>query len=162
MLYPYKPKINPFMKCCCHIMAGAPKYYLQILVIIRERISKVASTALVDSIESLTFFHDATSLSLFWTYYFGMVLSLDLGLPNMLTDRMILWFVLQGYMCNPMAKAFFHVRPNCRLLYQQIAFFCPVIWIVLRSMWIGILLLSWLLENFSSSSFSFRFQQNSQ
>ena len=46
-------------------MAGAPNYYLQILVIIRERISKVASTTLVDSIESLTFFHDATSLSLF-------------------------------------------------------------------------------------------------
>ena len=66
-LYLYEATILPCMEYCCHIWAGAPSCYLELL-------DKLQKTDMQDC-SSFTYCQNVASLSLFYSYYFGRCLS---------------------------------------------------------------------------------------
>ena len=54
------------MKYCCHVWAGAPSCYLQLVEKLQKQIYRTVGPSLAASHEPLT------SLSLFYRYYFGI------------------------------------------------------------------------------------------
>ena len=59
------------MKCCCHVWAVAPSCYLKLLDKLQKRICRTFGLSLITSLEPLTHRRNVTSLSLFYSYYFG-------------------------------------------------------------------------------------------
>ena len=70
-LYLYKSTICPCMECCCHVWAGAPSCYLELLDKQLKRICRTVSPSLATSLEPLAHCRNVASLSLFYRYYFG-------------------------------------------------------------------------------------------
>ena len=70
-LYLYKSTIWPFMEYCCHVWAGGPSCYLELLDKLQKQISRTVGPSLAASLESLAHCQNAASLSLFYRYYFG-------------------------------------------------------------------------------------------
>ena len=70
-LYPYKSTIGPCMEYCCHVWAGAPSCYLELLDKLQKRIWRIVGPSLAASLEPLAHRRSVTSLSLFYRYYFG-------------------------------------------------------------------------------------------
>ena len=70
-LYLYKSTIPPYMKCCCHVWAGAPSCYLDLLDKLQKRICRTVGPSLATSPEPLAHRRNVASLSLFYRYYFG-------------------------------------------------------------------------------------------
>ena len=52
-LYLYKSTIRPYMEYCCHVWAGAPSCYLQLLDKLQKRICRTVGPSLVTSLEPL-------------------------------------------------------------------------------------------------------------
>ena len=69
-LYLYKPTICPCMEYCCHVWAGAPSCYLELLDKLQKRICGTVGPSLGASLEPLAHCQNVTSLSLFCRYYF--------------------------------------------------------------------------------------------
>ena len=53
VLYLYKSTIHPCMEYCCHVWAGAPSCYLELLDKLQKRICRVVGPSLAASLESL-------------------------------------------------------------------------------------------------------------
>ena len=70
-LYLYKSTIHPFMEYCCHIWAGTPSCYLELLDKLQKEIYKTVGPSLVASLEPLAHCQRVASLSLFYRSYFG-------------------------------------------------------------------------------------------
>ena len=70
-LYLYKSTICPSMEYCCHVRAGAPSYYLDLLDKLQKRICRIIGPSLTASLEPLAHRRNVASLSLFYRYYFG-------------------------------------------------------------------------------------------
>ena len=70
-LYLYKSTICPGMKYCCHVWAGAPSCYLELLEKLQKRICRIVGPSLAASLEPLHHHRNVASLSLFYRYYFG-------------------------------------------------------------------------------------------
>ena len=70
-LYLYKSTIRPCMEYCCHIWAGAPSCYLELLEKLQKRICRTVGPSLPASLEPLAHRRNVASLSLFYRYYFG-------------------------------------------------------------------------------------------
>ena len=70
-LYLYKSSIRPCMEYCCHVWAGAPSCYLDLLDKLQKRICRIVGPSLAASLESSGHCRNATSLYLFYRYYFG-------------------------------------------------------------------------------------------
>ena len=70
-LYIYKSTIRPCMEYCCHVWAGAPSCYLDLLDKLRKRICRIVGPSLAASLEPLGDCRNVASLSLFYRYYFG-------------------------------------------------------------------------------------------
>ena len=70
-LYLYKSTIRPCMEYCCHVWAGAPSCYLELLGKLQKRICRIAGPSLAASLEPLAHRGNVASLSLFYRYYFG-------------------------------------------------------------------------------------------
>ena len=70
LLMIYKSTIRLCMEYCCHVWAGAPKCYLDLLDKLQRRISRVAGPDLSASLQSLAHHHNVASLSLLYRYYF--------------------------------------------------------------------------------------------
>ena len=70
-LYLYKSTICPCMEYCCHVWAGAPSCYLELLDKLQKRICRTVGPSLAASLEPLAHRQNVTSLSLFYRYYFG-------------------------------------------------------------------------------------------
>ena len=70
-LYLYKSTIRPCMEYCCHVWAGAPTYYLDLLDKLQNRICRIVGHSLAASLEPLVHRRNVVSLSLFYRYYFG-------------------------------------------------------------------------------------------
>ena len=68
-LYVYESTIRLCMEYCCHVWAGAPSCYLELLGKGQKRICKTVSLAA--SLEPLAHRRNVASLSLFYRYYFG-------------------------------------------------------------------------------------------
>ena len=69
--YLYKSTMRPCMEYCCHIWAGAPGCYLELLDKLQRRICRTISPSLAVSLEPLGYHQNVGSLSLFYKYYFG-------------------------------------------------------------------------------------------
>ena len=59
------------MEYCCHVWAGAPSCYLDLLDKLQKRIYKIIGPSLAASLEPLGHHRNVASLSLFSRYYFG-------------------------------------------------------------------------------------------
>ena len=70
-LYLYKSTIQPCMEYCCHVWAGAPSCYLELLDKPQKRICRTVGPSLAASLEPLAHRRNVGSLSLFYRYYFG-------------------------------------------------------------------------------------------
>ena len=70
-LYLYTSTICPCMKYYCHVWAGAPSRYLELLDKLQKRICRTAGPSLAASLEPLAHCRNVASLSLFYRYYFG-------------------------------------------------------------------------------------------
>ena len=69
-LYLYKSTIRPYMEYCCHVWAGAPSCYLELLDKLQKRICRTVGPSLVASLEPLAHHQNVATLSLFYRYYF--------------------------------------------------------------------------------------------
>ena len=70
-LYLYKSTIRPCMEYCCHVWAGAPSCYLDLLDKLQKRICRIVGPSLAASLEPLAHRRNVASLCLFYRYYFG-------------------------------------------------------------------------------------------
>ena len=70
-LYLYKSTIQPCMEYCCHVWAGAPSCYLELLDKLQKRICRTVGPSLAASLEPMAHRRNVASLSLFYRYYFG-------------------------------------------------------------------------------------------
>ena len=72
-LYLCQSTIRSCMEYCCHVWAGAPSCFLELLDKLQKRIcwSKTVGPSLAASLETLAHRRNVTSLSLFYRYYFG-------------------------------------------------------------------------------------------
>ena len=70
-LYLYKSTIQSCMEYCCHVWAGAPSCYLELLDKLQKRICRTVGPSLAASLEPLAHRRNVASLSLFYSYYFG-------------------------------------------------------------------------------------------
>ena len=70
-LYLYKSTICPCMEYCCHVWAGVPSCYLDLLDKLQKRICRIVDPSLATSLEPLAHRRNVASLSLFYRYYFG-------------------------------------------------------------------------------------------
>ena len=68
-LYLYKSTIQPCMEYCCHVWAGAPSCYLELLDKLKKRICRTVGPSLAASLEPLAHHWNVASLSLFYRYY---------------------------------------------------------------------------------------------
>ena len=59
------------MEYCCHVLAGAPSCYLELLDNLQKRICRTVCPSLAASIEPLAHCRNVASLTLFYRYYFG-------------------------------------------------------------------------------------------
>ena len=64
-LYFYKSTIQPCMEYCCHVWAGAPSCYLQLLDNLQKQICRTVGPSLAASLEPLAHCQNVASLSLF-------------------------------------------------------------------------------------------------
>ena len=67
-LYLYKSTVRPCIKYCCHVWAGAPSCYLELLDKLQKRICRTAGPLLAASLEPLAHRQNVASLSLFYRY----------------------------------------------------------------------------------------------
>ena len=74
-LYLYKSTIRPCMEYCCHVWAGAPSCYLDLLDNLQKKICRIVGPSLAASLEPLAHRRNVASLSLFYRYYFGRCFS---------------------------------------------------------------------------------------
>ena len=70
-LYLLKSTIRPCMEYCCHVWAGAPSCYLDLLDKLQKRICRIVGHSLADSLEPLVHRRNVTSLNFFYRCYFG-------------------------------------------------------------------------------------------
>ena len=70
-LYLYKSTIRPCMEYCCHVWAGGPSCYLELLDKLQKRICRTVGPAVAASLERLAHRRNVASLSLFYRYYRG-------------------------------------------------------------------------------------------
>ena len=60
--------MRPCMEYCCHVWAGAPSYYLELLDKLQKRIRRTVGASLAASLEPLAHRRNVASLSLFYRY----------------------------------------------------------------------------------------------
>ena len=63
------------MEYCCHVWAGAPSCYLELLSKLQKRICRIVGPSLSTSFEPLAHCGNVASLYLFYRYYFGICFS---------------------------------------------------------------------------------------
>ena len=63
------------MEYCCHVWAGVPSCYLELLDKLQKRMYWTVGPSLDASLEPLALRRNVSSLSLFYRYYFGRCLS---------------------------------------------------------------------------------------
>ena len=71
VLYLYISTIHPCIEYCCHIWAGVPSCYLELLDKLQKRICKIVGPSPAASLKPLAYCWNVANLSLFYRYYFG-------------------------------------------------------------------------------------------
>ena len=106
-LYLHKSIIWPCMEYCCHVWAGAPSCYLELLDKLQKRICGTVDPSLAAPLEPFTHGQNVPSLSLFYSCYFsrcswtGSTDSFFLFLWEVYSlFWWIAWFFCQGCVCQ--------------------------------------------------------------
>ena len=95
-LYLHKSEIFSCMEYCCHVWAGCPSCYLELLDKLQKRIYRTVGPSLAASLELLPYRQNMTSLSLFNRFYIGrcsselahlVPLPFSLGRPTCYSDK---------------------------------------------------------------------------
>ena len=63
--------MRPYMEYYCHVWAGAPSYYFELLDKLQKRVYRTVGPSFTASLEPLAHHRNAASLSFFYRYYFG-------------------------------------------------------------------------------------------
>ena len=98
-LYLYKSTIQSCMEYCCHVWAGAPSCYLEMLDKLQKWICWTVGTSIAASLKPLAHCQNISSLSLFYRYYFGrcsfelvkLVPLIEVGVLITVIDCMTFW-----------------------------------------------------------------------
>ena len=69
-LYLYEFTICPFMEYCCHVCAGAPSWYLELLDKLQKWISRIVGPSLATSLKPLAHCCNVASLHLSYRYVY--------------------------------------------------------------------------------------------
>ena len=69
--YLHKSTKRPCMEYCCHVWAGAPSCYLELLDKLQKRICRNVGPSLAASLELLAHRRNVSNFSFFYKYYFG-------------------------------------------------------------------------------------------
>ena len=125
----FQSAIRPCMEYCCHVWAGSPSSYLELLDKLQRRKCRVVSVSLATSREPLTHHWNVASLSLFYRYYFGRYSSelaqLDplpypRGRSTRYSNRLHDFFVtIPGWYKDVYVSSFFPSTANSGILYLQ-------------------------------------------
>ena len=70
-LYLYKSTIHSCMEYCCHVWAGTPSCYLELLDKLQKQLHTTVGPSLATSLELLAHPQNLASLSFFYRHYFG-------------------------------------------------------------------------------------------
>ena len=70
-LYLHKSTIATCMECCCHVCAGTPSQYLEMLDKLEKWICRTVGPEVTASLEPLNHHQNRANLNLFYWYYFG-------------------------------------------------------------------------------------------
>ena len=70
-MYLYKCTMRPCMAYYCHVWAGAPSWYLELLDKLQKRMWRSVGPSLATCLEPLAHRRNVASLRLFYRYYFG-------------------------------------------------------------------------------------------
>ena len=70
-LYLYHSSIHSCIEYCCHVWAGAPSCYLELLDKLQKWICRAVGTLLADSLEPLAHHWNVAIISFFYRYNFG-------------------------------------------------------------------------------------------
>ena len=70
-LYLYKSTIRPCMEYFCHVWAGVPSCYLELLDKLQKRICRTVGPSRATFFEPLAHRRNVANLSLFYRYYLG-------------------------------------------------------------------------------------------
>ena len=88
-LYIFKSIMRPCMEYCCHVWAGAPSCYLELLDKIQKRICRTVGPSLAASLEPLAHRRNIASLSLFYSSMAELVpLPYSRGRSTRYSDRL--------------------------------------------------------------------------
>ena len=68
-LYLYKSTIWSCKKYCCHVWAGAPSCYLELVDKLQKRVCRTIGASFVASLQPLAHRRNVASLSLFYRYF---------------------------------------------------------------------------------------------
>ena len=132
-LYLYKSTIQPCMKYCCNVWAGALSCYLELLDKLQKQTCMAVGPSLAASLEPYAHRLNVTNLSLFYRYYFGkcsselaqlVPLSFSRGRSTCYSDRLHDCSVTIP-ICNKdvsMSTVSFLAQLDCRIFCQQNAF----------------------------------------
>ena len=121
-LYLYKSTIHPCMEYCCHVWAGAPSCYLELLDKLQKRICRIDGPSFAASLEPLAHHRNVASLSLFYRYVLQNWLNwfhflfLEGGLLVILIDCMIFLLPFLDVTRMPMSTVSFLARLNSGIL----------------------------------------------
>ena len=69
-LYLYKSTTCPCMEYCCHVWAGGPSCYLELLDKLQNQICRTVGASLAASLKPLAHRQNVAGLSIFYRYYF--------------------------------------------------------------------------------------------
>ena len=140
-LYLYKSTIRPCMEYCCHVWAGAPSCYLELLDKLQKRICRTVDPSLAASLEPLAHRQNVASLSLFYTYYFGRCSSelaqlvpfpYSRGRSTRYSNRLHDFSVTTSRRYKNVSTGSFLTQLGSGILCLQNAFLSPMILVVLR------------------------------
>ena len=115
-LYLYKSTIRPCMEYCCHVWAGAPSCYFELLEKLQKRICRTVGPSLAASLEPLAHRRNLASLSLFYRYNYGRCSSELAQLFPLLIDCMIFLSPFLNVTRMSMSTVSFLAQLGCGIL----------------------------------------------
>ena len=133
----YKSTMQPCMKYCWHVWAGAPSCYLELLDKLQKQICRTVGLSLASFLEALAHYQNEVSLNLLYRYYFGRCSSelaqlfhffiLNIGLIITLIDCMIFLTTYLDAERISMITVSFIAQLDSGILCLENAFLWPMI-----------------------------------
>ena len=123
-LYLCKSTICPCLKYCCHVWAGVPSCYLELLDKLQKQICRTVGPSLATSLEPMAHCWNVASLNLFYRCYFGrcsselaqlvpLPFSLSWGRSTCYSDRLLVFVTIPRCYKYAYVNSFFPCTGIC-------------------------------------------------